>query len=150
VAERQKDMSKPKRVVPGTIIVTVVDGKVSPPSVTIDNQGIVILTNLDLDFYRVRLFTPGDNDHPPMYSVLFPLGVLMLMGGPDRVDQDTHCIFEVCKTNMLRPASAKSIAPASGPGHTIKIGSGGTLRRKGKRHHPKKKQPGAGERSAGD
>jgi hypothetical protein len=117
-------MKKPKKEVPAVTEVTVADGVVNPSKPKIPNQGILVMTNEDLDFYRVQLCVPSDKDHPPMYGVLPPLGALVLMAGPEPGDQDTHCKFEIFVTDMLNPKKRKRGAAAgSGGGHTIKIGS---------------------------
>jgi len=117
-------MTKPKKEVPQITELTVVDGVVTPSNPKIPNQGILVMNNEDLDFYRVQLCVPSDKDHPPMYGVLPPLGTLVLMAGPEPGDQDTHCKFEIFVTDMLNPKKRKSKAAAgSGGGHTIKIGS---------------------------
>ncbi len=117
-------MAKPKKEVPQVTEVTVVDGVVTPSNPKIPNQGILVMNNEDLDFYRVQRWVPSDDDHPPMYGVLPPLGTLVLMAGPEPCDQDTHCKFEIFVTNMLKPKKRnRGAAAGSGGGHTIKIGS---------------------------
>lgn len=117
---------KPKREVPEVTEVSVVDGEVTPSNPKIPNQGILVLTNEDLNFYRVQLTTHTGTEHSPICAILPPLASLVLMGGPEKCDQDTYCKFALYKTNMLtprkHPGASKS---ANGGSHTITIGSSG-------------------------
>jgi hypothetical protein len=127
-------MPKPKKEIPQVTEVSVVDGKVTPSDPRIPNQGILVLYNEDLNFYRVQLMVKTGMDHPPICGILPPLGALVLMGGPGADDQDTHCQFALFKTNMLSPGQHRAKPRVrSGGGHTIVIGSGGNLTKKHKK-----------------
>ena len=79
-------------VAPQVLQVYVLNEIVNPPNPKIPNQGMLVLINQDLNFYRVQLSNDGADDHPPIYGVLPPLGRLVLMGGPDPGDQNTQCV----------------------------------------------------------
>src|SRR5277367_759249 len=121
---------------PSVLQVYVLDGIVSPSNPTIPNQGMLVLVNQDLSFYRVQLWNDSRDDYPAMYGVLPPLGRLVIMGGPAANDQNTECPFELYNTDMTKPAGSKSAGKVvSGPGHVITIGSGGKLQKKHKKRH---------------
>jgi hypothetical protein len=124
-------MAKPKKTVPSVTEVTVMDGVITPATPKIPNQGILALTNEDLNFYRVQLTVADGAAWPPMCAILPPLGTLVLMGGPTPGDQNTHCKFAVYVTNMMSPEPPKGGTPkiSNGGGHTIIIGSGGTKKK---------------------
>jgi len=128
-------MAKPKKTVPSVTEVTVMDGVVTPANPKIPNQGIMALTNEDLNFYRVQLTVPDGAAWPPMCAILPPLGTLVLMGGPTAGDQNTHCKVAVYPTNMMNPEPPKGGTPktGSGGGHTIIIGSDGAVKKKHKK-----------------
>ena len=65
---------------PSVLQVYVLDGIISPSNPTIPNQGMLVLVNQDLSFYRVQLWNDSRDAYPAMYGVLPPLGRLVIMG----------------------------------------------------------------------
>src|ERR1700722_11121220 len=95
-------------VAPQVLQVYVLNEIVNPPNPKIPNQGMLVLINQDLNFYRVQLALVGADDHTPIYGVRPPLGRLMIMGGPDPGDQNTQCNFELFVTDMTKPLPTQS------------------------------------------
>jgi hypothetical protein len=119
---------------PQVLQVYVLDGVVSPSNPKIPNQGMIVLVNQDLHFYRVQLWNDNADVYPAMYGVLPPLGRLVIMGGPAANDQNTECPFELYETDMTKPDPYKAKGKVvTGPGHVITIGSGGAKSKRKKR-----------------